>query len=146
MNWGRETKHGAVSGSGYERVGFTYESPTSDLPLLAYFKPPDMTRIFRAAVVCWIVALVVFLRWESAPQAASPIEEQFKYGSIGAEAQEGAGIRDELELHHAAREREAGAAREDLLRHLLGRVVAAHARHENGDENPKRTPCHGRTG
>jgi hypothetical protein len=40
-------------------------------------------------VACSIVALVVLTRWESAPQTASPIEEQFKYGSIGAEAQEG---------------------------------------------------------
>jgi len=54
-----------------------------------------MTPVSRAAVVCWIVALVVLPRWENEPQAAppppvgSPIEEQFKYGSIGAEDQEG---------------------------------------------------------
>ena len=47
------------------------------------------TRLFRAAAACAIVALVVLPRWESAPRAASPIEEQFKYGSIGAEDQEG---------------------------------------------------------
>ena len=48
-----------------------------------------MTRISVQRRLCWIVALVVFARRESAPQAASPIEEQFKYGSIGAEDQEG---------------------------------------------------------
>ena len=37
-------------------------------------------------MVCWIAVL---LQWGRAQQAASPIEEQFKYGSIGAEDQEG---------------------------------------------------------
>jgi mono/diheme cytochrome c family protein len=48
-----------------------------------------MSRLFRALVVCWVTALVLLVLWEGAPRAATPIEEQFKYGSIGAEDREG---------------------------------------------------------
>ena len=48
-----------------------------------------MARTLRAAVVCWIVAFVVLLPGEGTPQTAVSIEEQFKYGSIGTEAQDG---------------------------------------------------------
>src|SRR5688572_31724509 len=54
-----------------------------------------MRSVFRAVVACWIAALAMLPGWESKPQAASPpqaappIEEQFKYGSIGSEDQEG---------------------------------------------------------
>src|SRR6186997_1307764 len=46
-------------------------------------------RTFRVAAVCWAIVTVALLRMQGAPRAASPIEEQFKYGSIGAEDREG---------------------------------------------------------
>lgn len=48
-----------------------------------------MTRRVLPIVICWTIACLLSLSWDGAPRAASPIEEQFKYGSIGAEDQEG---------------------------------------------------------
>ena len=48
-----------------------------------------MNIIVRWIVTGCAIALVFLLGGGSTPRMASPIEEEFKYGSIGAEAQEG---------------------------------------------------------
>lgn len=48
-----------------------------------------MTRPARGVVACCILLLLAFVSRENAQETASPIEEQFKYGSIGSEDQEG---------------------------------------------------------
>jgi len=47
-----------------------------------------MSRLVRLAACCAFL-LLAFVGPETASRAASPIEEQFKYGSIGSEDQEG---------------------------------------------------------
>jgi hypothetical protein len=46
-----------------------------------------MIRWWRWAVVCSLMTGAVALAWQRSPRAASSIEEEFKYGSIGAEDQ-----------------------------------------------------------
>jgi len=48
-----------------------------------------MTPLVRLAVGCCALLLLAFAGPETASRAQSPIEEQFKYGSIGSEDQEG---------------------------------------------------------
>lgn len=48
-----------------------------------------MRRLFSPLVAAGLLAIAAMTFWPSAPHAASPIEEQFKYGSIGSEDQEG---------------------------------------------------------
>jgi hypothetical protein len=49
----------------------------------------NISRVSESAGAICAVVLISALGWRSAPQAAVPIEEQFKYGSIGAEDQDG---------------------------------------------------------
>ena len=48
-----------------------------------------MTRSVRVGLACCVLLILAFVSRENAQEAAPPIEEQFKYGSIGSEDQEG---------------------------------------------------------